>query len=74
MLLPFALIMKEPTSARTGAVDHRLVMPFAAGAPKRFPFRLMAGVGILAGVFLADILFTPLAGGKSSSKIISGNG
>jgi rod shape determining protein RodA len=35
------------------------VMLFAAGAPKRFLFRLLAGVGILAALFLADILFTP---------------
>jgi rod shape determining protein RodA len=60
MLLPFALIMKEPDlGSALVLLPTGLVILFAAGAPQRFLFRLLAGVGILAGLFLADILFTP---------------
>jgi rod shape determining protein RodA len=60
MLLPFALIMKEPDlGSALVLLPTGLVMLFAAGAPKRFLFRLLGGVGILAAMFLVDVLFTP---------------
>ena len=42
-----------------GAVAHRAGNAVRRRSTQALPFRLMAGVGILAGVFLADILFTP---------------
>ncbi len=60
MLLPFALIMKEPDlGSALVLVPTGLVMLFAAGAPKRYLLRLVGGVGVLAALFLVDVLFTP---------------
>jgi rod shape determining protein RodA len=60
MLLPFLLIEKEPDLG-SGLVllPTGLAMLFAAGAPKRYLLRLLGGVGILAALFLVDILFAP---------------
>jgi rod shape determining protein RodA len=60
LLLPFALILKEPDmGSALVLVPTGLVMMFVAGTPKKYLFILVAGVGILGVLFLADILFAP---------------
>jgi rod shape determining protein RodA len=60
MILPFALIMKEPDlGSALVLLPTGLVMLFVAGTPKRFLVRLVGAVSIFAALFLADILFTP---------------
>ncbi len=60
MLLPFVLILKEPDlGSALVLLPTGLAMLFIAGAPKRYLVRLAGGVGILAAVFLVDVLFTP---------------
>ncbi|MDB6110783.1 MAG: Rod shape-determining protein RodA [Pedosphaera sp.] len=60
MLLPFLLIMKEPDLG-SGLVllPTGLAMLLAAGTPKRYLLQLISIVGILAGLFLADVLYAP---------------
>jgi len=58
MLLPFALIMKEPDlGSALVLLPTGFVMMYVAGTPKRFLVRLLAGVGVLAALFLIDVLF-----------------
>jgi rod shape determining protein RodA len=60
MLLPFALILKEPDmGSALVLLPTGLVMMFVAGTPKKYLLKLVAGVGILGALFLADILFAP---------------
>ena len=60
MMLPFALIMKEPDlGSALVLLPTGLVMLFVAGTPRRFLVRLVSAGSILAALFLADILFTP---------------
>jgi rod shape determining protein RodA len=60
MLLPFALILVEPDlGSALVLLPTGLVMLFVGGTPQRYLVRLMAGAGILAALFLADVLFTP---------------
>jgi rod shape determining protein RodA len=60
MILPFLLIMKEPDlGSALVLIPTGLVMLYAAGTPKRYLGRLLAGVGILGTLFLADVLFAP---------------
>jgi rod shape determining protein RodA len=60
MLLPFALIIKEPDlGSALVLLPTGLAMMFAAGTPKRYLLRLIVGVGVLAALFLVDVLFTP---------------
>ena len=60
MVLPFGLIMKEPDlGSALVLLPTGLVMLFAAGAPRRYLVRLLAGVGIMTALLLVDILFTP---------------
>src|SRR6266496_1099898 len=60
MLLPFALIMKEPDlGSALVLLPTGLAIMFAAGTPKRYLVWLGGGVGILAALFLVDILFAP---------------
>ncbi|HMJ91801.1 MAG TPA: FtsW/RodA/SpoVE family cell cycle protein, partial [Candidatus Acidoferrum sp.] len=58
--LPFLLIMKEPDlGSAIIFVPMGLVMMFVAGVPVRFIRRLIFGVGVLAVLFLIDVLFAP---------------
>jgi rod shape determining protein RodA len=60
MLLPFVLILIEPDlGSALVLLPTGLVMLFVAGTPHRFLTRLLGGVGILAALFLVDVLFTP---------------
>jgi len=60
MLLPFALILKEPDlGSALVLLPTGLVMMFVAGTPKTFLLRLAGTVGLLAVLFLADVLFAP---------------
>jgi rod shape determining protein RodA len=60
LLLPFLLILKEPDlGSALVLLPTGLAMLYAAGAPKRLLTRLLAGVGILAALFLVDVLFAP---------------
>ena len=60
MLLPFALILKEPDlGSALVLLPTGLVMMFVAGTPKRYLLKLVAGVGIVGALLLGDILFAP---------------
>ena len=60
MLLPFLLILKEPDlGSALVLLPTGLAMFSAAGMPRRFLMRLVCGVGILAALFLTDVLFAP---------------
>ena len=60
MLLPFVLILKEPDlGSALVLLPTGLVMMFVAGTPKKYLLQLAAIVGILAALFLADVLFAP---------------
>jgi len=60
MMLPFGLILKEPDlGSALVLLPTGLVMMLVAGTPRKFLLRLVGGVGILAVLFLADILFAP---------------
>jgi rod shape determining protein RodA len=60
MLLPFLLILKEPDlGSALVLLPTGLGMLYAAGVPKQFLLRVLGGVGILAALFLVDILFAP---------------
>jgi len=62
MMLPFALILKEPDlGSALVLLPTGVVMMFVAGTPKRYLLKLGAGVGILGALFLADVLFAPRA-------------
>jgi rod shape determining protein RodA len=60
MLLPFLLILKEPDlGSALVLLPTGLVMMMVAGTPKRYLLKLVGTVGLLAALFLADILFAP---------------
>ena len=60
MLVPFLLILKEPDlGSALVLLPTGLAMLFVAGTPRRYLARLLGSVGILAAVFLVDVLFTP---------------
>jgi len=60
MLLPFALIMREPDlGSALVLLPTGLVILFVAGAPKRYLLQLAGGVGVLGALFLGDVLFAP---------------
>jgi rod shape determining protein RodA len=60
MLLPFVLIFKEPDlGSALVFVPTGLAMMFVAGTPRRYLFRLVGVVGLLAALFLVDVLFAP---------------
>ena len=60
MMLPFILILKEPDlGSALVLLPTGLVMMFVAGTPRKYLFRLVGGVGLLAVLFLADLLFVP---------------
>ena len=60
MMLPFVLILKEPDlGSALVLLPTGLVMMLVAGTPRKYLMRLVGGVGILAVLFLADVLFAP---------------
>ena len=60
ILLPFLLILKEPDlGSALVLLPTGFVMLFAAGAPRKYLVQLFAGIGVLAGLFLADVLWAP---------------
>jgi rod shape determining protein RodA len=60
MLLPFMLILKEPDLGSALVIlPTGLVMMFVAGTPKRYLLKLTGAVGLLAALFVADIMFAP---------------
>jgi len=62
MLLPFALILKEPDLGSALVLfPTGLVMMFVAGTPKRYLLKLAGGIAILCVLFVADVVFAPRA-------------
>ncbi|HEX7570543.1 MAG TPA: FtsW/RodA/SpoVE family cell cycle protein [Verrucomicrobiae bacterium] len=60
MMLPFVLILKEPDlGSALVLLPTGLVMMLVAGTPRRYLVKLIVGVGLLASVFVADLLFAP---------------
>jgi rod shape determining protein RodA len=60
LVLPFLLILKEPDlGSAIVLLPTGLAMMFVAGVPRRFLLRLVGGVGIVAALFLVDVLFAP---------------
>jgi len=60
MMLPFLLILKEPDlGSALVLLPTGLIMMLVAGTPAKYLIRLVGGVGLLAALFLVDILFLP---------------
>lgn len=60
MMLPFALIMKEPDlGSALVLIPTGLAMMFAAGTPRRYLVQLVGAVGLLGVLLLGDVLFAP---------------
>jgi rod shape determining protein RodA len=60
LLLPFALILKEPDlGSALVLLPTGLAMMYVAGTPKEYLLRLVVGVGLMATLFLVDVLFVP---------------
>ena len=60
MMLPFALILKEPDlGSALVLLPTGLVMMVVAGTPRRYLLQLMACVGLLGSLFVAEVLFAP---------------
>jgi rod shape determining protein RodA len=60
IVLPFILILKEPDlGSALVLLPTGFVMLFAAGTPRKYMLQLFAGLGVLAGLFLADVLWAP---------------
>ena len=60
LLLPFVLILKEPDlGSALVLLPTGLVMMLVAGTPRKFLLRLVGGVGVMAVLFLANVLFAP---------------
>lgn len=60
MALPFLLIMKEPDlGSALVLIPTGFAMLYAAGTPKRYLAQLIVIGGILASLFVADLLFAP---------------
>jgi rod shape determining protein RodA len=60
IVLPFLLILKEPDlGSALVLLPAGLAMMFVAGTPRRYLIRLVAGIGILGALFVADVLFMP---------------
>ena len=58
--LPFFLILKEPDlGSALIFIPTGLMMMLVGGVPRKFLVRSIAIVGVLAGLFLVDILFAP---------------
>ncbi|HUE37781.1 MAG TPA: FtsW/RodA/SpoVE family cell cycle protein [Candidatus Acidoferrum sp.] len=62
IMLPFALILKEPDlGSAMVLVPTGLAMMYVGGVPKRYLALLIGTVGLLGVLFIADILFAPRA-------------
>ncbi len=60
MGIPFVLIMKEPDlGSALVFIPTGFAMMLVAGVPRRYLFRLIGFVGILASLILVDVLFAP---------------
>ncbi|HEY2330125.1 MAG TPA: FtsW/RodA/SpoVE family cell cycle protein [Verrucomicrobiae bacterium] len=60
MLLPFVLILKEPDlGSALVLLPTGLVMMLVAGTPRSYLLKLAGIVGLLAALFVADLLFAP---------------
>jgi rod shape determining protein RodA len=60
LLLPFALTLKEPDlGSALVMLPTGLVMMYVAGTPKSYLLKLAGAVGLLAALFLVDVLFVP---------------
>jgi len=60
LLLPFLLILKEPDlGSALVLLPTGLVIMFVAGTPKEYLLKLTGAVGLLAVLFLVDVLFVP---------------
>jgi rod shape determining protein RodA len=60
LLLPCMLILKEPDlGSALVLLPTGLVMMFIAGTPKIYLLRLVGAIGLLAVLFLADVIFVP---------------
>lgn len=60
MLLPFALIMKEPDlGSALVLLPSGFVMMYVAGVPNRYLGRLLAYLGVVGTLFLVDVIFAP---------------
>src|SRR5215471_13422242 len=60
MVLPFVLILKEPDLGSALVIlPTGLVLLFVAGTPMKYLGWLLGGVGILAALFLVDVLWAP---------------
>ncbi len=60
MVLPFVLIFKEPDlGSALVFLPTGLAMMFVAGTPRKYLFRLAGVTGLLAALFLVDVLFAP---------------
>ncbi len=62
MMLPFALILKEPDlGSALVLAPTGLAMMYVAGIPRRFLLQLLGTVGLLGILLVGDILFAPHA-------------
>jgi rod shape determining protein RodA len=62
LLLPFALILKEPDlGSALVLLPTGLAMMFVAGVPARFLAQLLGSVGLLGILVVGDLLFAPRA-------------
>lgn len=60
MAVPFLLIMKEPDlGSALLIIPAGMMMLFVAGTPPKYLMRLLAVVGTLGVLFLANVLFAP---------------
>lgn len=60
MFLPFLLIMKEPDLGSAIVLfPTGFMMMLCAGTPRKYLVRLVSGLGLLAALFLVDVLFAP---------------
>jgi rod shape determining protein RodA len=60
MMIPFVLILKEPDlGSALVLLPTGLMMMLVAGTPRKYLLRLLGGVGLVAVLFLADILLLP---------------
>lgn len=60
MGIPFVLILKEPDlGSALVFIPTGFAMMLVAGVPRRYLFRLIAFVGVIASLILVDVLFAP---------------
>jgi len=61
MMLPFVLILKEPDlGSALVLLPTGLMMMLVAGTPRTYILKLVGIVGLMASLFIADLLFLPL--------------